>query len=131
MADNKKQPVRILVIEDDPDILNALNIILASAGFDVDVLLNGKGILKNQFVLPDLFLIDKQLPDVDGLEICRFLHTKANYRDVPVIIISGSHRLKTRAIEAGASCFIGKPFTVEELLTAIRHTLRTSNTQRQ
>lgn len=125
MVESKKQPVRILVVENDPDILNALNIILGSVGFDVDVLLNGKGILKNQFVLPDLFLIDKQLPDVDGLEICRFLHAKPNYRNVPVIVISSSHRLKATAIEAGASCFIGKPFTVEELLSAIRHTLQT------
>ena len=124
MEDTKKQPVRILVVEDDPDILNALNIILGSVGFDVDVLLNGKGILKNQFVLPDLFLIDKQLPDVDGLEICRFLRAKPHYRKVPVIVISSSARLKTRAIEAGASCFIGKPFTVEELLSAIRQTLQ-------
>ena len=127
MEERKKQPVRILVVEDDPDILNALNIILGSVGFDVDVLLNGKGILKNQFVLPDLFLIDKQLPDVDGLEICRFLHTKPNYRKVPVIVISSTHRLETRAIEAGASCFIEKPFTVEELLTAIKQTLQTGS----
>lgn len=127
MEERKKHPFRILVVEDDPDILNALNIILGSVGFDVDVLLNGKGILKNQFVLPDLFLIDRHLPDVDGLEICRFLHAKPNYRDVPVIVISSTHRLETKAIEAGASSFIEKPFTVEKLLSTIRNTLETGS----
>lgn len=120
-----------MVVEDDPDILNTLNIILGSAGFGVDVLLNGKVILKNQFVLPDLFLIDKQLPDVDGLEICRFLQKKPHYANVPVIVISGSHRVKTKAIEAGASCFIGKPFAVEELLGAVKRTLRTNKRKRE
>lgn len=123
MGQLKKIAIKVLVVEDDPDILNALNIALGSAGFDVDVLLNGKGILNNQFVLPDLFIIDKQLPDIDGLEICRFLHSKPNYKNVPVIMISGSQRIKKTAMEAGAVSFIEKPFAVKELVNMINETL--------
>ena len=118
-------PKKILVVVGDPDILNALNIALGSAGFDVDVLLNGTRILTNQFVRPDLFIIDKQLPDIDGLEICRFLNSRPNYKPIPIIIISASRRVKKKAMEAGASCFIGKPFVVNDLVKAIRDTLRT------
>ena len=123
MTQLKRNPAKVLVIEDDPDILNALNIALASAGFDVDVLLTGKDILNNQFVRPDIFIIDKQLPDVDGLEICRFLHSKPSYNAIPVIVISASQRMKKKAIEAGATYFIEKPFAVKELIKAINKTL--------
>jgi DNA-binding response OmpR family regulator len=123
MNKSTKIPAKVLVVEDDPDILNALNVALGSAGFDVDVLLNGKGILKNQFVLPDLFIIDKQLPDVDGLDICRFLHSKPNYRTIPVIIISASQRMKKKALEAGATSFIEKPFAVKDLVNTINKAL--------
>jgi DNA-binding response OmpR family regulator len=117
------QPLRILVIEDDPDILNALNIALAAVGFDVDVLLSGKSVLLNQFVVPDLFILDKRLPDVDGLEICRFLKSKPNYQDVPVIMISASPKVKSKAMELGAAYFIEKPFVMQELVDAIHDTL--------
>jgi DNA-binding response OmpR family regulator len=124
MKNLKTIAAKVLIVEDDPDILNALNVALGSAGFDVDVLLNGKGILNNQFVRPDLFIIDKQLPDIDGLEICRFLHSKPNYRKIPVIVISGAQRIKTKALDAGATCFIAKPFAVIDLLRAINKSLR-------
>lgn len=123
MTKLKKMPAKILVVEDDPDILNALNIALGSAGFDVDVLLDGKSIMKHQFVLPDVFIIDKKLPDVDGLEICRFLHSKPNYNEIPIIVISASQRIKKKAMEAGATHFIEKPFAVNELVNVIHRTL--------
>ena len=123
MGRARQKPLKILVVEDDPDILNALNIALGAVGFDVDVLLTGKSILQNQFVVPDLFILDKRLPDVDGLEICRFLKSKPNYQDVPVIVISASPKVKNKAMESGASAFIEKPFVMKELVNAILETL--------
>lgn len=113
-----------MVVEDDPDILNALNIALASVGFDVDVMLNGKSILLNQFAVPDLFILDKQLPDVDGLEICRYLKSRPSYQNVPVIVISASPKVKKKALESGASAFMEKPFVMNELVKTIKNTLR-------
>lgn len=124
MVRTRKQPQKILVVEDDPDILNALNIALSSVGFDVDVLLSGKSILQNRFVVPDLFILDKQLPDIDGLEICRYLKSQPNYRNVPVIIISTSPRIRRKALQSGATSFIKKPFVMQDLVTMIRQTLR-------
>ena len=124
MRSSNKKPLKILVVEDDPDILNALNIALGSVGFDVDVLLTGKPIIQNQFVVPDLFILDKRLPDVDGLEICRYLKSKPIYGAVPIIVISASPKVKKMALEAGATVFIEKPFVVRDLVEAIISTLK-------
>ena len=119
----KNKPHKILVIEDDPDILNALNIALASLGFEVDVMLRGKSIFLNQFSVPDLFILDKQLPDVDGLEVCRYLKSRPPYQDVPVIIISATPKLKKKALESGAAVFMEKPFAMHELVETVKSTL--------
>ncbi|HEU5147045.1 MAG TPA: response regulator [Chryseosolibacter sp.] len=119
----KNKPHKILVIEDDPDILNALNIALASVGFDVDVMLRGKSIFLNQFSVPDLFILDKQLPDVDGLEVCRYLKSKPPYQNVPVIVISASPKVKKKALECGAAVFMEKPFVMHDLVKTIKTTL--------
>ena len=123
MMQGKTRPLKILIIEDDPDILNALNILFGSEGFDVDVLLKGECILKNQFVRPDLFILDYRLPDTDGLAICRHLRSKSNYRAIPIIVISASPKLKMRVMEAGASAFVEKPFDVTVLLSLVNSTL--------
>ena len=124
MKKRQVNPLKVLVIEDNPDILNALNIILGSEGFDVDVFLSGKLILQNQFVVPDLFIVDKRLPDIDGLEICRYLKSRPNYKDVPVIVISASSKVGAKALEAGADRFIEKPFGMRDLLQVVRETLQ-------
>ena len=124
MVRERNQPVRILVVEDDPDVLSALNIALGLVGFDVDVMLHGKEILTNQFVLPDLFVIDKRLPDIDGLDLCKFLKSKQNYKGVPVIVISASEKTRKKALAVGASEFIAKPFAVGDLVNAINNTLQ-------
>jgi DNA-binding response OmpR family regulator len=118
-----KIPLRILIVEDDPDILNALNVALGSMGFEVDVLLNGQGILSNRFTVPDLFILDDRLPDVNGLEICRFLKSKINYKDIPVIIISAGPKIEKTVLEAGASGFLAKPFEMQTLAVVVKQAL--------
>jgi CheY-like chemotaxis protein len=63
------------------------------------------------------------LPDIDGLEICRYLKSKDNYKDIPVILISASQKMKRPALEAGASHFIEKPFELNILIDSINHFL--------
>ena len=121
---NGNAPLRILVVEEDPDILNALNVALGSMGFDVDVLLKGHSILHNRFRVPDLFILDYRPPDVNGLDICRFLKSKINYKEIPVVIISGTGNLRQNALEAGASGFLEKPFEMQELAVVVMHALR-------
>lgn len=130
MKREKRKPLKILVIEGDPDILNDLNIALASVGFDVDVLQTGSCILQNLFVVPDLFIIDVSLPDVDGLEICRFLKVSPNYHEVPVIVVSEDPDIVGRALEAGATGFMEKPFAMQHLLEVVFQTLDLAESNR-
>lgn len=123
MTPRKARPLKILIIEDDPDILNALNIVLGSEGFEVDVLLKGESILKNQFVKPDLLILDYGLPDTNGLAICRHLRSKPIYSDIPIIVISASPKAKSKVLEAGASAFVEKPFDLRHLIEVINNTL--------
>ena len=123
MNGTAKIPLRILIVEDDPDILNALNVALGSMGFEVDVLLNGQGILSNRFTVPDLFILDDRLPDVNGLEICRFLKSKINYKDIPVIIISAGPNIEKTVMESGASGFLAKPLEMQALAVVVKQAL--------
>jgi CheY-like chemotaxis protein len=76
--------------------------------------------MRNDFELPDLFIIDKQLSGVDGLELCRFLKMQETTRNIPVIIISASPYISTQAINAGADEFVEKPFKIKELLSIVQ-----------
>ena len=81
---------------------------------------NGEQLMENEFETPDLFLLDKQLPGVDGMEICRFLKTQDSTRDIPVIIVSASPNLDKQARAAGADGFIEKPFKMKLLLDLLK-----------
>jgi len=120
MTKGNTKPFRILVIDDDPDILNEFNLALGSEGFDVDVLRSGKYILHNQFVKPDLFIVDYRLPDIDGIVVCRYLKASPNYREVPIIVISLDPRMERKALEAGARAFIEMPFDIAEVVNFVR-----------
>lgn len=110
---------RILVADDDPGIRDVFTIIFQKAGYDLELKEDGEDLLKNKFVLPDLFLIDKQLSGYDGLEICRYLKKRDQTRNIPVVIISASPNISYLARDAGADFFIEKPFDMKNLLKTI------------
>jgi DNA-binding response OmpR family regulator len=114
-----KMKKKILVADDDPGLQDIFGIILNDAGYDVEVLPNADSLLRNDFVVPDIFLIDKQLPGTDGLDVCRFLKEQQRTTDVPVLIISANSNLSREADEAGAVAFIEKPFDRKHLLKVI------------
>ena len=113
----------ILVTDDDPGLQDIYKIILERAGFRVNILSNGMDILNNHFEIPDLFLLDKQLSGVDGLELCRYLKNHPATEQVPVIIISASEGIGNLAKAAGADDYIEKPFDRKHLLDVIAENL--------
>jgi DNA-binding response OmpR family regulator len=110
---------RILIAEDDQDILFILGTMLTDAGYKVESLKEGISIVDGRKDWPDLFIIDKDMPVIDGLAICKYLKLKKETRDIPVIMISAHHALKLKARQAGADEFIEKPFTLRFFLQAI------------
>jgi len=112
--------MEVILIEDDPGVSDALQMVFKMAGFHVAAYQDGSDILDNKFHIPDVFIIDRQLPGIDGLDICRFLKSKTESNKVPVVIISASPDAMNPATKAGADAFIEKPFTNKDLLEKIR-----------
>ncbi|RYY22847.1 MAG: response regulator [Chitinophagaceae bacterium] len=111
---------KILITEDDPAIMDVLTLILTSNNMTVFCYTNGAALLENRFEIPDLFLIDKQLSGVDGLDICRHLKSQDLTRNIPIIVLSASPHVHGQSVEAGADEFLEKPFSNKNLLLTVR-----------
>jgi DNA-binding response OmpR family regulator len=114
---------KIIFAGGDPTIQDVISLIFEGQ-YDVTVYSDGEALLKNEFVLPDLFLLDKQLSGIDGLDICRFLKSQDSTKNVPVIIISANPKIYELAKSAGADAAIEKPFPIKELRDLIELHLR-------
>jgi two-component system KDP operon response regulator KdpE len=115
---------RVLVVDDEPQILRALQTSLRGAGYDVDTATTGAQALTQAAVQPpDAVILDLVLPDMRGTEVCRELRT---WSTVPVIILSvvGDEHEKVAALDAGADDYVTKPFGLDELLARLRAALR-------
>ncbi|RKN41095.1 response regulator [Micromonospora endolithica] len=115
---------RILVVDDEPQILRALHINLRARRYDVDVAATGAAALKMAASHPpDLVVLDLGLPDLDGIEVIRGLR---GWTTVPIIVLSGraGSEDKVAALDAGADDYVTKPFGVDELLARIRAVTR-------
>lgn len=110
---------QIIVADDDPAIRDVFQLILERAGYSVTTYPNGEVLMGNEFELPDLFILDKQLSGADGLQVCRYLKDNLLTQNVPVIIISASPYVANFAAEAGADDFVEKPFRTKQLLELI------------
>ena len=111
---------KILCADDDPSLQDVFPLIFGRAGYEVTMVSNGEQLLENEFEIPDLFLLDKQLSGVDGMEICRFLKSQDSTHNIPVIIVSASPNLDQQAKAAGADGFIEKPFQMKFMLDLLK-----------
>jgi DNA-binding response OmpR family regulator len=119
---------KILIIEDEEDLVKGLIINLVDEGYEVDYALNGKeGLGKALNENPDLILLDIMLPGMNGLEICKEL--RQNKMDIPILMLSakGEEIDKVIGLEIGADDYISKPFSIRELLARVKAHLRREN----
>src|SRR5687768_6158261 len=105
----------------DPALQDVFRIILEREGYEVEILSNGQELLKNKINPPDLYILDKQLSGVDGLDICRHLKGQSKTREVPVIMISANPSIGHLAIDAGADDYIEKPFDINFFIQKVKH----------
>ena len=118
---------RILVVEDDRNIVDLIQANLAVRGFDVATCGDAaKAVWTFETESPDLVLLDLNLPNGDGFELCRQLRERSAVGIIVVSARRGEHD-KVRALNLGADDYLTKPFGVEELLARIGATLRRSN----
>jgi two-component system, OmpR family, KDP operon response regulator KdpE len=116
--------IRVLVVDDEPQILRALRINLRARGYDVEVAADGTQALRVAATQqPELVVLDLGLPDLDGLDV---IHGLRGWTAVPIIVLSGraGSSDKVAALDAGADDYVTKPFGVDELLARIRAVTR-------
>jgi two-component system KDP operon response regulator KdpE len=120
---------RILVCDDEPQILRALKVILREAGYDAVPAETAEEALDRAAVSPpDAAILDLVLPDGDGVDVCRQIRS---WSQMPIIVLSavGDEDAKVRALEAGADDYVTKPFGARELIARLEAALRRVGTQ--
>ncbi|MEP6461982.1 MAG: response regulator [Frankiaceae bacterium] len=111
---------RVLVVDDEPQLLRALRINLTARGYDVHTAADGRHALADAATQPpDVIILDLGLPDMDGVEVIRGLR---GWTTVPIIVLSGRAGSgdKVEALDAGADDYVTKPFGIDELLARLR-----------
>ena len=121
---------RILVVDDEENILEAIKYSLSKEGYEVYGASDGEiGLEKAKELSPNLVILDVMLPSLDGFEVCRILRKDM---DVPVFMISAKSEEIDRVVglEIGADDYITKPFSMRELMARVRNALRRANEER-
>ncbi|WP_346114814.1 response regulator [Nonomuraea maheshkhaliensis] len=120
---------RVLVVDDEPQILRALRVNLAARQYEVAVAPDGGTALRQSAEWhPDLIILDLGLPDLDGVEVIQGLR---GWTTVPIIVLSGraDSTDKVDALDAGADDYVTKPFSIDELLARVRAVTRRTGQQ--
>ena len=129
-----KQPLKVVYIEDDPEMINLVTLILSRRGFLVKGAHGGReGLDLVRVELPDLILLDLMMPDLDGWDLYQQLKAGSETRDIPVIVITAKSQPIDRVLGlhiAKVDDYISKPFHPEDLLESIQKVFkaRTENT---
>jgi CheY-like chemotaxis protein len=106
---------KIIIVDDDRDILDALTIMLSDS-YDVLPLESAHRIVKRDLEAPDLFILDKRMPYMDGIDLCRLIRKDPLLKNIPVVIVSASPKFGQLARDAGATDFLDKPFDMKVLI---------------
>jgi DNA-binding response OmpR family regulator len=113
---------KILVVDDDKDIREIIIYVLQAEGYEVVALDNGEAVKGSVDAFrPDVILLDVQLGDMDGRDICRALKQQSSTQDIPIVMISASHGWPgLREKQCQADNFLAKPFDISELIAYVK-----------
>jgi len=124
---------RVLIVDDDPDIVRLVSYNLSHAGYEVLTASTGRKALELvQQQPPDLIVLDVMLPDVDGMEVCRTLRQQLSSRRIPILMLTarGDEIDRVVGFELGADDYVAKPFSPRELVLRIKSILRRAGKDR-
>jgi DNA-binding response OmpR family regulator len=113
---------KILIVEDNPDQLELIRLVLEKAGYAIGTAANGTdALIKTHSILPDLIVMDLMLPGLNGFDVCETLRKNPATASVPIIMLTGlcSEFGRLAGLESGANEFLTKPFKVEDLVSKV------------
>ena len=117
----------VLVVDDDPDILEALSEILEAEGFDIRRARNGKEALERlEPEPPQLILLDLMMPVMDGWEFAQRMRQRPRVAHIPIIVLSADRNVGSKATDIGVVGHLAKPFELNDLLEMVRRSLEQS-----
>lgn len=117
---------KILVVEDDPDLVELLSFNLRGCGFAVSTSSDGVDALKKtRCIMPDLILLDLMLPELDGFGVCETLRRDPATAGIPIIMVTAmsSQFARLAGLEAGANDYITKPFSPKQVISRVQELL--------
>ena len=124
-------PKHILVVEDEPDTAELLELHLQNEGYRVTVAADGEQALsKLHKLMPDMVILDLMIPEIDGLEVCKFIRKDPATESLPVMMCTAktSEIDKILGLEQGADDYVTKPFSPRELVLRVKNLLRRTET---
>ncbi len=121
----------ILIVDDDEELLSLLEVKLQSEGFKVQVTNDSSNALEDiRKILPDLVILDVNMPDINGMEVCKTIRSNPKTIDLPIIMLTACNDEVDRVLglEFGADDYVTKPFNSRELILRIKNVLKRTNT---
>jgi len=122
---------RILVVDDEPDVVHLVEYNLKAADYEVVTAADGEQALKKaRAAMPNLIILDLMLPELDGLEVCKLLRRDQSTAAIPIIILTAKSAEMDRVLglELGADDYLTKPFSPRELVLRVKRLLRSGST---
>jgi DNA-binding response OmpR family regulator len=120
LSKNLRMPGRVMIFDDDTDLLEVCSIVLKSKNFIVMPLNKCSDIIHEvKSFSPNVILMDNWIPDVGGVKATQLLKNNPELKSIPVIFFSANDRVEDLALEAGAEFYLQKPFEIEELETTV------------
>ncbi len=119
---------RVLVVDDEPNIVTSLRFLMEREGFLVEVASTGPAALAAlEREAADLVLLDVMMPELDGFEVCRQIRTRPEWQTTKVVMLTAKGRdvERERGIALGADCYVTKPFSTRELVERVKGMLQT------
>jgi len=121
---------RVLVVDDEEDVLDVLRLVLSKSGYDVLTASSGMdGLMRAQSDHPDVILLDIMMHQMDGWEVLKLLKLDEQTHPIPVVILSArvEPKDKIRGLQEGAIDYVTKPFAVREILEKVEAILKSAN----
>ena len=125
---------KILVVDDEPDVVQLIDYNLKAAGYDVTTAADGDEALKKaRSTAPDLIILDLMLPEVEGLDVCKILRREPSTSGIPIVMLTAkaSETDRVLGLELGADDYVTKPFSPRELVLRVKRLLRSENSKEE